>query len=220
MLKVISTSMQGSFNIKQDKTVTQVKPETSASSDKQLVARVQKGDRRAFDLLVIKYQKRIIALSYRFVNDPMEAQDIAQEAFIKAFRAAPGFRGDSAFYTWLYRITINTAKNYLQSRGRRAPLHDMDVDNEEQFVADQNLENNASPEALMQRDQLKSVIFSCMEKLPDELQQAIKLREIDGMSYEDIAIAMGCPVGTVRSRIFRAREAIDKHIQPLVEQSA
>lgn len=220
MLKVISTSMQGSFNIKQDKTVTQVKPETSASSDKQLVARVQKGDRRAFDLLVIKYQKRIIALSYRFVNDPMEAQDIAQEAFIKAFRAAPDFRGDSAFYTWLYRITINTAKNYLQSRGRRAPLHDMDVDNEEQFVADQNLENNASPEALMQRDQLKSVIFSCMEKLPDELQQAIKLREIDGMSYEDIAIAMGCPVGTVRSRIFRAREAIDKHIQPLVEQSA
>lgn len=220
MLKVISTSMQGSFNIKQDKTVTQVKPETSASSDKQLVARVQKGDRRAFDLLVIKYQKRIIALSYRFVNDPMEAQDIAQEAFIKAFRAAPDFRGDSAFYTWLYRITINTAKNYLQSRGRRAPLHDMDVDNEEQFVADQNLENNASPEALMQRDQLKSVIFSCMEKLPDELQQAIRLREIDGMSYEDIAIAMGCPVGTVRSRIFRAREAIDKHIQPLVEQSA
>lgn len=220
MLKVISTSMQGSFNIKQDKTVTQVKPETSASSDKQLVARVQKGDRRAFDLLVIKYQKRIIALSYRFVNDPMEAQDIAQEAFIKAFRAAPGFRGDSAFYTWLYRITINTAKNYLQSRGRRAPLHDMDVDDEEQFVADQNLENNASPEALMQRDQLKSVIFSCMEKLPDELQQAIKLREMDGMSYEDIAVAMGCPVGTVRSRIFRAREAIDKQIQPLVEQSA
>lgn len=220
MLKVISTSMQGSFNVQQDKTVTQVKPELSASSDKQLVARVQKGDRRAFDLLVIKYQKRIIALSYRFVNDPMEAQDIAQEAFIKAFRAAPGFRGDSAFYTWLYRITINTAKNYLQSRGRRAPLHDMDVDDEEQFVADQNLENNASPEALMQRDQLKNVIFSCMEKLPDELQQAIKLREIDGMSYEDIAIAMGCPVGTVRSRIFRAREAIDKQIQPLVEQSA
>lgn len=220
MLAAIAMPTTGSFNKIQDKSVTQLKPSQSADSDKQLVARVQKGDRRAFDLLVIKYQKRIIALAYRFVNDSMEAQDIAQEAFIKAFRAAPGFRGDSAFYTWLYRITINTAKNYLQSRGRRAPLHDVNVDDEEQFVADVNFENNASPEALMQREQLKEVIFKCMAQLPDELQQAIKLREIDGMSYEDIAIAMNCPIGTVRSRIFRAREAIDKQIQPLLEQSA
>lgn len=212
--------MQGSFNIKQDKTVTQVKPETSASSDKQLVARVQKGDRRAFDLLVIKYQKRIIALSYRFVNDPMEAQDIAQEAFIKAFRAAPGFRGDSAFYTWLYRITSNTAKNFLQTRKRRVPLHDATLDDEEYFVADANLENNASPDALMQREQLKEVIFTTMNNLPDELQQAIKLREIDGLSYEDIALSMNCPIGTVRSRIFRAREAIDKQIKPLLEPNS
>lgn len=220
MLEAIAISTSGSFNKKQDTTVTQAKPTPSADSDKQLVARVQKGDRRAFDLLVIKYQKRIIALAYRFVNDSMEAQDIAQEAFIKAFRAAPGFRGDSAFYTWLYRITINTAKNYLQSRGRRAPLHDVNIDDDEQFVADVNFENNASPEALMQREQLKEVIFKCMAQLPDELQQAIKLREIDGMSYEDIAISMNCPIGTVRSRIFRAREAIDKQIQPLLEQSA
>lgn len=220
MLNMIAMPTQYRSNRLQDNVVTQVKPEQSADADKQLVARVQKGDRRAFDLLVIKYQKRIIALAYRFVNDSMEAQDIAQESFIKAFKAAPGFRGDSAFYTWLYRITINTAKNYLQSRGRRTPLQDVNVDDDEQFIMDSNFENNASPEALIQRDQLKDVIFKCMSQLPDELQQAIKLREIDGMSYEDIAAVMDCPIGTVRSRIFRAREAIDKQIEPLLERSA
>lgn len=220
MLRAIATSPQGSFNRQQDRYVNQVEATQNTCPDQQLVARVQKGDRRAFDLLVIKYQQRITALAYRFVHDMAEAQDIAQESFIKAFRAAPNFRGDSAFYTWLYRITSNTAKNFLQTRKRRVPLHDATLDDEEYFVADANLENNASPDALMQREQLKEVIFTTMNNLPDELQQAIKLREIDGLSYEDIALSMNCPIGTVRSRIFRAREAIDKQIKPLLEPNS
>ncbi len=217
MLHAIGNKTERRFARVQDKILNQPEPAPKVCPDQQLVARVQKGDRRAFDLLVIKYQSRIIALAYRFVHDPSEAQDIAQEAFIKAFKAAPNFRGDSAFYTWLYRIASNTAKNFLQTRNRRVPLHDATLDDDEYFVADENLENNASPEALLQRTQLKDVIFSTMHNLPDELQRAIKLREIDGLSYEDIAQIMHCPIGTVRSRIFRAREAIEKQIQPLLE---
>src|SRR5690554_233875 len=186
-------------------------------TDQQLVERVQQGDKRAFDLLVLKYQHKILALVTRFVHDGHEAQDVAQEAFIKAYRALPGFRGDSAFYTWLYRIAINTAKNYMVARGRRPPTTDVDVDEAEFVESDTSLEDIAGPEQNIARDELKRVIDKAIEDLPEDLRTAFTLREFGGLSYEEITEVMGCPVGTVRSRIFRAREAIDARIRPLLE---
>jgi RNA polymerase sigma-70 factor (ECF subfamily) len=184
--------------------------------DQQLVERVQKGDKAAFDVLVLKYQHKIVKLISRYVRDQSEALDVAQESFIKAYRALGNFRGESAFYTWLYRIAINTAKNYLVSQGRRPPDTDVDVDDAVQFEAEPGLRETDSPELLAQRDEIERVIFETIEGLPDDLRTAITLRELEGLSYEDIALAMACPIGTVRSRIFRAREAIDKRLKPLL----
>lgn len=192
------------------------KPQT----DHQLVSRVQRGDRRAFDLLVIKYQPKILSLIGRFVYDQSECQDVAQEAFIKAYRALPNFRGDSQFYTWLYRIAVNTAKNYLVSRGRKAPTQGVDPDEAETVYQDAAFQDSATPERILQRDRLKEVVFTAIADLPEELRIAVSLREMDGMSYEEIAEVMDCPIGTVRSRIFRAREAIEKKMQPYLEASA
>ncbi len=190
------------------------------NNDRQLVARVQKGDRRAFDLLVIKYQHRILALVGRFIPDFAEAQDVTQEAFIKAYRALPGFRGDSQFYTWMYRIAVNTAKNYLVSRGRKTPTRDIDLEDAEFFTDEKNLKDIETPDSLLQRDQLQKVVFDAIEALPEELRMAVILRELDGLSYEEIAEVMDCPIGTVRSRIFRAREAIERKMQPLLADTA
>ena len=186
-------------------------------SDQQLVERVQQGDKNAFNLLVLKYQSKVISLISRYVRNQADVADVAQEAFIKAYRALPNFRGESAFYTWLYRIAVNTAKNYLVSQGRRTPANDVDAEDAEYYEGSDALKEFASPERLMLSDEIKKVIFDTLETLPEELRMAISLRELDGMSYEDIAIVMDCPVGTVRSRIFRAREAIDKKLQPLLE---
>lgn len=188
----------------------------AGDTDKQLVAKVQSGDKRAFDLLVIKYQHRIFAIISRYVKDSAEVHDVAQEAFIKAYRAIGNFRGDSAFYTWIYRIAINTAKNYLVSRGRRPPASDVDMDDAEFYAGSDMLRDNASPEQQMMRDQLEAVVFKAIQSLPEDLRTAVSLREMEGLSYEEIAEVMSCPVGTVRSRIFRAREHIDKHMAPLV----
>ncbi len=187
------------------------------TTDAELVERVQRGDKQAFDLLVIKYQSKILSIVSRFISDNAEINDVAQDAFIKAYRALPNFRGESAFYTWLYRIAINTAKNYLTARGRRPPASDIDSQEAESFGVGVALQENASPESLMMRDQLKKVIFDTIDELPEDLKTAITLREIDGLSYEEIAESMDCPVGTVRSRIFRAREAIDEKIRPLID---
>ena len=187
---------------------------TTETNDRQLVERVQRGDKRAFDILVLKYQHKIAGLVSRYVRDSDEVQDVTQEAFIKAYRALPRFRGDSAFYTWLYRIAINTAKNYLVSRSRRLPDTDIDVDGE--FQADSAvLKDVAGPESRLATEQLQKVIFDAIENLPEELKVAVTLREFEGMSYEKIAEVMECPVGTVRSRIFRAREAIEKSIEAI-----
>ena len=185
-------------------------------SDQQLVARVQKGDKRAFDLLVLKYQHKIFALISRYIRDNDEVKDVAQEAFIKAYRALPKFRGDSAFYTWLYRIAINTAKNYLVSRNRRPPSTDIDVDDAEYFESASALKDIETPENTLYGEELKLVVEQAIKSLPEDLRTAVTLREFDGLSYEDIADVMECPVGTVRSRIFRAREAIDKQVQAQV----
>ncbi|QYJ77985.1 RNA polymerase sigma factor RpoE [Shewanella acanthi] len=187
-------------------------------SDQQLVERVQRGDKNAFNLLVLKYQSKVISLISRYVRNQADVTDVAQEAFIKAYRALANFRGESAFYTWLYRIAVNTAKNYLVSQGRRAPANDVDAEEAEYYEGSDALKEFASPERLMLSDEIKKVVFETLETLPEELRMAISLRELDGMSYEDIAIIMDCPVGTVRSRIFRAREAIDKKLQPLLEE--
>tara|TARA_R110002110_G_scaffold406421_1_gene626348 strand:- start:159899 stop:160537 length:639 start_codon:yes stop_codon:yes gene_type:complete len=186
---------------------------TAAQTDQQLVARVQKGDSRAFDMLVLKYQHKIFGLISRYVNDADEVQDVAQEAFIKAYRALPRFRGDSAFYTWLYRIAINTAKNHLVSRSRRPPGSDVDVETAEYFEGGGALRDIETPENALFGAELKSVVDRAIAELPDDLRTAITLREFDGLSYEDIAEIMDCPVGTVRSRIFRAREAIDSQVK-------
>ena len=188
------------------------------TSDQQLVERVQRGDKNAFNLLVQKYQGKVINLISRYVRNQADVADVAQEAFIKAYRALPNFRGESAFYTWLYRIAVNTAKNHLVSQGRRAPANDVDADEAEYYDGSDALKEFASPERLMLSDEIKKVVFETLESLPEELKMAISLRELDGMSYEDIAKVMDCPVGTVRSRIFRAREAIDKKLQPLLER--
>ena len=187
------------------------------SSDQALVQRVQQGDKRAFDLLVRKYQNRIVHLVTRYLHDPVEAQDVAQEAFIKAYRALPSFRGDSAFYTWLYRIAINTAKNYLLAQSRRPPADDIDAQDAEQFSGETGLREYDTPEHLALRDEIETTIAAAIEALPEELRTAITLRELEGLSYEEIAQAMECPIGTVRSRIFRAREAIEGRIAPLLK---
>ena len=190
----------------------------SKATDAELVERVQRGDKRAFDLLVAKYQNKIFVIIGRFISDQAEVYDVAQDTFIKAYRALPNFRGESAFYTWIYRIAINTAKNYLTARGRRPPTSDIDSQDAETYGVGVALRENASPERLMMRDQLEEVIFDTIDELPDDLKTAITLREIEGMSYEEIAESMSCPVGTVRSRIFRAREAIDEKVKPLIEE--
>jgi RNA polymerase sigma-70 factor (ECF subfamily) len=182
-----------------------------SSTDKQLVERVQRGDKRAFDLLVLKYQHRIVGLVGRYLRDQDEVQDVAQEAFIKAYRALPRFRGDSAFYTWLYRIAINTAKNHLVSRSRRPPDSDVDVDMEEGSYHE-SLSDMVNPENSLATDQLEAVVYKAIDDLAEDLKVAVTLREFEGLSYEEIAEVMDCPVGTVRSRIFRAREAIEKKI--------
>jgi RNA polymerase sigma-70 factor (ECF subfamily) len=193
---------------------------TAGETDQQLVARVKKGDTRAFDLLVLKYQHKILGLISRYVHDADEVQDVAQDAFIKAFRALPRFRGDSAFYTWLYRIAINTAKNHLVSRSRRPPGSDVDVEDAEYFEAGGALRDIENPENALFGAELKAVVEEAIGKLPDDLRTAVTLREFDGLSYEDIADIMDCPVGTVRSRIFRAREAIDNRVKEQLDGAA
>ncbi|MBB6091795.1 RNA polymerase sigma-70 factor (ECF subfamily) [Povalibacter uvarum] len=186
-------------------------------NDQQLVERVQKGDKSAFDLLVRKYQHRVLKLVGRFVHDAAEAEDVAQEAFLKAYRALPAFRGDSAFYTWLYRIAINTAKNTLVSNRRRPVDFDLDLQDPEQHDRQARLKDADTPEGVLLTDEIRGVVEHALEQLPEDLRTAIVLRELEGLSYEEIAEAMDCPVGTVRSRIFRAREAIDKKLKPLLD---
>lgn len=184
--------------------------------DQQLVERAQRGDKRAFELLVVKYQRKLGRLLSRMVRDPGEVEDVTQEAFIKAYRALPNFRGESAFYTWLYRIAINTAKNYLVAQGRRPPGSDIDAHEAEQYEGQSLLKEYETPERLLLKDEIAETVFRAIEDLPEDLRTAITLRELEGMSYEEIAQTMGCPIGTVRSRIFRAREAIDAKLHPLL----
>lgn len=183
--------------------------------DEELVRRVQRGDKKAFDSLVRKYQHKIAQLVNRFVKDPQEALDVSQESFIKAYRALPSFRGDSAFYTWLYRIAINTAKNHIAMRSRRPSEDEIEIEDAEQFESASRLRNQETPEGIILADELAAVIQEALSELPEELRTAISLREFDGLSYDEIAQVMDCPVGTVRSRIFRAREAIDKKLATL-----
>ncbi|GAA4498665.1 RNA polymerase sigma factor RpoE [Pseudaeromonas paramecii] len=192
--------------------------EIEANIDQALVERVQRGDKQAFNLLVSKYQHKVIGLVTRYVNNPGDAADVAQEAFIKAYRSLPTFRGESAFYTWLYRIAVNTAKNYLTAQGRRPPDADVEASEAEFYEGADALHEQATPENLMLSDELKRQVRAALDSLPDDLRQAITLREIEGLSYEEIAVIMDCPVGTIRSRIFRAREVIDKWIQPLLQR--
>ena len=186
--------------------------------DRQLVERAQRGDKHAFELLVSKYQRKLSRLLSRFVKDQAEVEDVAQEAFVKAYRALPSFRGDSAFYTWLYRIGINTAKNYLVAMGRRAPtVTEFNAQEAEEFDGGNQLRDINTPESLLMTKQIANTVNEAMEQLPEELRAAIQLREIEGLSYEEIAAAMECPIGTVRSRIFRAREAIAERLRPLLD---
>lgn len=187
--------------------------------DQALVERVQKGDKRAFDMLVLKYQHRIIKLIARFIRNSDDVQDVAQEAFIKAYRALKNFRGDSAFYTWLYRIAINTAKNYLVSNKRRATESAVDAAEAEQYDGADWLKEFATPEKELMASEINKVVQNAISGLPDDLKEAITLREMEGLSYEDIAEVMECPIGTVRSRIFRAREAIDKELKPMLDHA-
>jgi len=193
---------------------------TEKNVDQALVERVQNGDSRAFDLLVQKYQNRISKLIARFVRNPADVQDVAQEAFIKAYRALPNFRGESAFYTWLYRIAINTAKNHLVAAGRKTPSYAVDVQEVEKYDASEWLKEYATPERELLADEIQVTVNTALDALPPDLREAITLREIEGLSYEDIAQVMDCPIGTVRSRIFRAREAIDEKLQPIVDSSS
>jgi RNA polymerase sigma-70 factor, ECF subfamily len=190
---------------------------TQDDSDQQLVERVQAGEKAAFDLLVRKYQHRVLKLVSRFVSDAAEAEDVAQEAFLKAYRALASFRGDSAFYTWLYRIAINTAKNALVSNRRRPVDFDLDLQDPEQYDRHARLKEGDTPEGVLLTEEIRTVVERAMEQLPEDLRTAIVLRELEGLSYEEIAEAMDCPVGTVRSRIFRAREAIDRKLKPLLD---
>lgn len=187
--------------------------------DQLLVERVQRGEKGAFDLLVRKYQHRILAIIGRYISDFSEAQDVAQDTFVRAYRALGNFRGDSAFYTWVYKIAINTAKNHLVASGRRPPTDDIAVDDAMHFSADSQLKDRATPENELLRQEIERNVTAAVDDLPEELRMAITLREVDGLSYEEIADTMNCPIGTVRSRIFRAREAIDRRIRPLLSES-
>ena len=185
--------------------------------DRKLVERARAGDKRAFDLLVLKYQQKVANLVARYIRDSSETLDVTQEVFIKAYRALDSFRGDSAFYTWLYRIAINTAKNFLVAQGRRPPGADVEAETAEQLDAGTRLKEYATPESQVLTDEIAATVKLALDELPDDLRTAITLRELEGMSYEEIAQAMSCPIGTVRSRIFRAREAIDKRLKPLLQ---
>jgi len=186
-------------------------------SDLELVRRVQKGERGAFDLLVLRYQHKVVKLVARLLRDPAEAEDVAQEAFVKAYRALGSFRGDSAFYTWLYRIAVNTARNTMASRQRRPLDYEADLSESEQSVVESRMRHGDTPEAVALSDEIHRTVNGAIEALPEDLRTAIVLREVEGLSYEEIAEAMDCPVGTVRSRIFRAREAIDRSLKPLLD---
>ncbi len=188
-------------------------------SDRDLVRRVQAGDKSAFDVLVLRYQHKLVKLISRYVRDPQEALDVSQETFIKAYRALPRFRGESSFYTWLYRIGVNTAKNHLVAQGRRPPDTDVDAQDAERYDVDTILRHHDTPEGEAYRDEVEATVVAALEALPEELRTAITLRELEGLSYEEIARVMDCPVGTVRSRIFRAREAIEKRLGTLVGES-
>ena len=191
---------------------------SAEETDLSLVRRVQRGDKGAFDALVLKYQHKVVKLVTRYVRSLAEAEDVAQEAFIKAYRALPQFRGDSAFYTWLYRIAINTAKNAVASRERSPVVYDLDRgDRAEIYELQGRMKDGATPEALAMTEEIRSTVNAAIESLPEDLRTAIVLRELEGLSYEEIAAAMDCPVGTVRSRIFRAREAIDTRLQDVFE---
>ncbi len=187
------------------------------ATDAELVKRVQGGDNTAFDILVLKYQNKIVNLVSRYVHDPHAALDVAQDAFIKAYRGVPNFRGESAFYTWLYRIAINTAKNHLVSQSRKTPDMEIESEEAEQLLGESALKDYATPEREALSMEIHATITEAIAALPEDLRTAINLRELEGMSYEEIAKAMDCPIGTVRSRIFRAREAIDRHLKPLLE---
>jgi RNA polymerase sigma-70 factor (ECF subfamily) len=189
----------------------------TSQTDMELVRRVQAGEKNAFDVLVLKYQQRVVNLVMRYVRDQHIAMDISQEAFIKAYKGLQNFRGDSAFYTWLYRIAINTAKNHLVTMSRRLPANDIDAQEAEQYESAGRLHEKATPESEMQKDEIHQAIIESIEALPDDLRTAITLREIEGFSYEEISEAMDCPIGTVRSRIFRARESIETKIGPLMD---
>ena len=186
-------------------------------TDKEIIERVKNGDKNAYDLLVLKYQQRVINLISRFVKNHADALDISQETFIKAYKALPNFRGESAFYTWLYRIAVNTAKNYLTVQSRKITKSDYDVTEIEQIECNMNLTEQTTPENLLIKDELQDIVLNTIENLPEDLKSAIMLREIEGLSYEEIAAVMECPVVTVRSRIFRARETIDNKIKPLLK---
>jgi RNA polymerase sigma-70 factor (ECF subfamily) len=188
--------------------------------DQALVVRVQQGDKKAFDLLVLKYQLRVSKLVSRFLRNQSDVPDVVQEAFIKAYRALPNFRGDSAFYTWLYRIAINTAKNHLVSQSRKSPANSIDAQEAEDYGASEWLKEYASPEREALAAELETTIHQAMGDLPSDLREAITLREIEGLSYEEIAAVMDCPIGTVRSRIFRAREAIDSKLEPILDDDS
>ena len=187
--------------------------------DEVLVKRVQAGERKAFDLLVRRYQHKVLGVISRYVADWAEAQDVAQESFVRAYRAIGNFRGESAFYTWLYKIATNTAKNWLVSQGRRPPTDDVQVDDAVHLDAAVRLKDSSTPERELLRQEIERTVFETVEALPDELRQAITLREVEGLSYEEISERMECPIGTVRSRIFRAREAIDNRLRPLLADS-
>ncbi|MGV6851566.1 MAG: RNA polymerase sigma factor RpoE [bacterium] len=188
-------------------------------TDKELVKNAQKGDSRAFDILVTRYQSRVLTLVGKYVHSREDAKDVAQEAFIKAYRALPNFRGDSAFYTWLYRISVNTAKNFLVARGRRPPSSDVDAQDAEFYGGESRLKDQDSPERHLLSDEIGKTVSEAISALPEDLRMAIVLREVEGMTYDEIAEIMDCPIGTVRSRIFRARDAIDTKIRPLMDQS-
>ncbi len=188
--------------------------------DLHLIKEVQNGNKQAFDSLVLKYQYRIFKLVARYISDPSEVLDVTQEAFIKAYKAIDNFRGDSSFYTWLYRIAVNTAKNHLISRGRRVPESDFEISELEQFISKNNAKEYSTPERTLIYDEMEHMLFDIIDDLPSDLKTAIMLREIEGLSYEEIAGVMGCPVGTVRSRIFRARETIERKIEPYMTRGS